>query len=360
MTSNTFIFAAAGSGKTTTLVKKALQEPEENILITTYTTENIQNIKDIFIQINGFVPSNITIQAWYSFLLSDMVRPFQKNLYSSHKITEMELVAGISAKYTKATEIQKHYFNQHTQAIYSDKIAKFSYNSNSVGNNCYIKRLEKCYSKIFIDEAQDLSGYDFELIEFFLQSKLEIILVGDGRQSTYKTHHSPKHKNKTSLYQWFKEWEKKGWGNLVEQKASHRCSAEICKFADSFYPNLPATISKNIKKVEHLGLFYIRPQMMLTYYQRYHPLVLIYDKRSKDKAQGLPTINFGMAKGKTHDRVLIIPNKMIDNYLASNDKSKIMKSCAKLYVAITRARYSVTFVTDVQVNVPELKEYSFN
>ena len=50
MTSNTFIFAAAGSGKTTTLVKKALQEPEENILITTYTTENIQNIKDIFIQ----------------------------------------------------------------------------------------------------------------------------------------------------------------------------------------------------------------------------------------------------------------------------------------------------------------------
>lgn len=360
MPSNTFIFAAAGSGKTTTLVKKALQESRANILITTYTTENIRNIKDIFVQLNGVVPHNITIQTWYSFLLADMVRPFQNNLYTTHKITNMELVSGISALYTKETDIQKHYFNKHTQAIYSDKIAKFSYNSNKKGDNCYITRLEKCYSKIFIDEAQDLSGYDFELIELFLQSKMEIILVGDGRQATYKTHYSPKHKTKTSLYQWFKEWENKGWGKLEELRESYRCSAEICKFADSFYPNLPSTISKNTKKVKHLGLFYIRPQMLLAYYQKYHPQVLIYDKKSKNKAKGLPTINFGMAKGKTKDRVLIIPNKIIDNYLASNDKSKVMNSCAKLYVAITRARYSVTFVTDVQVSVPELKEYSFN
>lgn len=356
MNSNTFIFASAGSGKTTTLVKKALEEKNKNILITTFTLENINNIKNIFIHLNGVVPNNITIQSWFSFLLSDMVRPFQNYIYSEDKIMEMHYVHGISALYTREKD-SNHYLNLDKKAIYSDKIAKFSYVANKRGNNCYIKRLEKCFSKIFIDEAQDLAGYDFELIELMLQSRIEITLVGDGRQSTYKTHHSPKHKAKTSLYQWFKEWENNGWGKLVEQRECYRCTETICKFADSLYPNLPSTISKNQESNKHLGLFYIKPNLLQAYYNKYKPQILIYDKRSKPKAMGLPTMNFGAVKGITRDRVVIIPNTLINNYLSSNNKQKITKSLAKFYVAITRAKYSVTFVTDVNVTIPEIKEY---
>ena len=42
---NKLIIAAAGSGKTTVLVKKALQIKDEKVLITTYTQANEAEIK---------------------------------------------------------------------------------------------------------------------------------------------------------------------------------------------------------------------------------------------------------------------------------------------------------------------------
>ena len=59
---SSLIIAAAGAGKTTFLVKKAL-EISENVLITTYTDANEQSIRDKFYEINGCIPSNVTIRA---------------------------------------------------------------------------------------------------------------------------------------------------------------------------------------------------------------------------------------------------------------------------------------------------------
>lgn len=52
---SSLIIAAAGAGKTTFLVKKAL-EISENVLITTYTDANEQSIRDKFYEINGCIP----------------------------------------------------------------------------------------------------------------------------------------------------------------------------------------------------------------------------------------------------------------------------------------------------------------
>ena len=43
--------AAAGAGKTTFLVNKALEQPNEKILITTFTDSNEHGIKEKFYQI---------------------------------------------------------------------------------------------------------------------------------------------------------------------------------------------------------------------------------------------------------------------------------------------------------------------
>ena len=56
---SSLIIAAAGAGKTTFLVKKAL-EISENVLITTYTDANEQSIRDKFYEINGCIPSNVS------------------------------------------------------------------------------------------------------------------------------------------------------------------------------------------------------------------------------------------------------------------------------------------------------------
>jgi ATP-dependent DNA helicase UvrD/PcrA len=72
------MIAAAGSGKTTFLVKEALGVEDKNVLITTYTEANEAEIKkNIIEETKGYVPKNITIQTWFSFLLQHGVRPYQ-------------------------------------------------------------------------------------------------------------------------------------------------------------------------------------------------------------------------------------------------------------------------------------------
>ena len=111
---NRLIIAAAGSGKTTYLVKHAMQQLE---------------IRKKFIEINGCVPHNITIQTWYTFLLQHGVRPFQ-GVVLDDKIRGMILVNGKSGKkydgkhgpvYYSEKDYREFYFTNKMK-IYSDKI----------------------------------------------------------------------------------------------------------------------------------------------------------------------------------------------------------------------------------------------
>ena len=57
----------------------------------------------------------------------------------------------------------------------------------------------------------------------------------------------------------------------------------------------------------------------------------------------MPAVNIGVAKWQTFDRVVIFPTKPMLEYLENRDPSKL-KEPEKLYVAVTRARFSVAFV----------------
>ena len=81
MSKNKLLISAAGSGKTTFLVKEALRVKDQNVLISTYTEANeAEIIKNIIKQTKGYIPKNITIQTWFSFLLQHGVRPYQSVL----------------------------------------------------------------------------------------------------------------------------------------------------------------------------------------------------------------------------------------------------------------------------------------
>ena len=107
MSTHKVIIAAAGSGKTTHIIREALENPDAKILITTYTIENTEEIKSKFRELNGYVPSNITILPWYSFVLQHLISPYQKVLYNK-RITYLHLAKGQSAPFTKETDFQKH------------------------------------------------------------------------------------------------------------------------------------------------------------------------------------------------------------------------------------------------------------
>lgn len=101
---NKLLIAAAGAGKTTYLVRRALEIKDESVLILTYTIENEQEIRSKFLEINisdRCVPANITIKTWFSFLIQHGVKPYQGKVYSKSikfffkRYAESKILCGI-------------------------------------------------------------------------------------------------------------------------------------------------------------------------------------------------------------------------------------------------------------------------
>ncbi|MBC2716051.1 MAG: AAA family ATPase [Desulfobacteraceae bacterium] len=354
---NKIVIAAAGSRKTTLVVEEALKATDKKILIVTYTIDNLQQIKNYMIQKNGAIPAHVNIQSWYSFLLSDGVRPYQNFLYDGARIPSIHFQEGRSARYVKKSNVDK-YFLTKSRKIYTDKISEFACLCNTKSKGLVMDRLESIYDHIYFDEVQDLSGYDFDFLEILLLSNLCVTIVGDNRQATYFTNCSPKNsrfkgKNIINL---FEQWENTGTCNIIEKFECYRCNQMICDFSDKLYPEMSKTKSMNNKRTGHDGVFIVCEDELNDYYERYSPQIL--RDTVKTKTKGLPALNFGLAKGQNFDRVLIFPNNPIRNYLKKCDVTQLKGvTKAKFYVGLTRARYSVAFFYEDETCFDEIKIY---
>jgi DNA helicase IV len=213
---------------------------------------------------------------------------------------------------------------------------------NQMTRGAVVDRLERIFTHIFVDEVQDLVGYDLDFLDLLLASGINLILVGDPRQHTIATNVGPRNKKYRGigLADWFAE--RSHVCTLEPRNFSFRCNQAICNFADAIYPDMPATKSIGVQPTGHDGIFQIAMGDVEDYISEHHPVtVLRYDKNTDTK--GLPAMNIGVAKGSTFDRVMIFPTKPMLKYLADGDETKL-KSPEKLYVAVTRARFSVVFV----------------
>jgi DNA helicase-2/ATP-dependent DNA helicase PcrA len=196
MCANRLIVAAAGSGKTSLIINEVLQNQNDKTLITTFTLANEQSIRERFIKLNhGRIPSNVTIQPWFSFLLEHGVRPYRcwdrrvDGLQLVQKASGVRFTTnkGVPVQWRENDDFNRHYFNSKME-VYSDKVAKLVIRCNETSNGQVIKRLEKIFSKIYIDEVQDMAGWDLEIIKLMLRSNIELTMVGDPRQVVYHTH----------------------------------------------------------------------------------------------------------------------------------------------------------------------------
>lgn len=350
---NKLIIAAAGAGKTTYLIHEALKQDRE-VLITTYTEANESEIKKKFLEINGFIPKNVIIQTWFSMLLQHGVKPYQDYL-TDKKINGMLLVneqSGLKFRgkfpvYYKEEEVDKHYFSKEYK-IYSDKLSKFVFKCNEKNKGVVFDRLSRIYDYIFIDEVQDLAGYDLELIKLLFQTNSNIVLVGDPRQTTYNTHWEKKNKQyQDGKIKEFIQNECKRITVEIDEislNCSYRNNDLICQFSSKLFPDYLAPTSNQKDEVEHKGIFFIKESDVDFYLAQYQPLQLRVDRRKKVNTY-FPVMNFGESKGLGFDRVLIYPTKNILDFILKN-KNLDGTSRAKFYVAITRARYSVAFVYD--------------
>ncbi|MDD3862269.1 MAG: UvrD-helicase domain-containing protein [Clostridia bacterium] len=194
-------FSSAGSGKTTEIVDEVLEDKQSKILILTYTKENCYTIEKKLKEENGFVPNNVKLISWANFIMCDCVRPF----HSNKCISNIKNFIFDIPKDKKGIAINLNYRNDDLRRyispknwIYYDYATDFAIQCNL--NNCVIERLQKNYDKIYIDEVQDLAGYDLDLLELLLKSTITIKMFGDIRQATYRTQNV----NKNSAYRGIK------------------------------------------------------------------------------------------------------------------------------------------------------------
>lgn len=368
---NKLIIAAAGAGKTTFLVEEALKQKEGNVLITTYTQANEEEIRKKIIEINRCIPGNITVQTWFSFLLQHGVRPYQGCLFEK-KVKGMILVnkqsavkyynkSGIPVCYKEDDDLEKHYFTD-TSKIYSDKLSKFVFKCNHKSGGAVIDRLSRIYSHVFVDEVQDLAGYDLELLKLLFGSDSNILMVGDPRQVTYRTHNERKYgKYKDGKIKDFIQNECKKSNCEIDEETlntSHRNNELICSFSSKLYPNFTPCTSNQKEVTKHDGVFLIKKQDVKKYLETYNP-VQLRDSIKVEVNKNYKTVNFGNSKGLAFDRVLIYPTKPFVNWLIDNNSDLKPTSRSKFYVAITRARYSVGIVYDFDssLKINEVKFY---
>lgn len=341
---NRIIISAAGGGKTTRVVEQALAASNGVTALVTYTRNNVREIEGNVYRHIAAIPPHVEVISWYSFLLRELARPYRSALHRQ-RIEGIHWVEGKSVQYVPEVKIDLHYFLSGTR-IYSDKIAKFICACDARTGGAIMRRLSQRFSQIIIDEVQDMAAYDLDVLELVVKAGIPVTLVGDHRQAILSTNNSSRHKQFAgpAIINKFRMWEKAGLASITYERHTHRCNQAIADLADGFFPDEPKTVSNNHLVTGHDGVFLVGSADIDAYVARYAPQVLRYNM--KTPCGLLYAMNFGEAKGMTFPRVLIFPHGGAKKWLASGTLASVEKSVARMYVAVTRARYSVAFVYD--------------
>ena len=353
---NRAIIACAGCGKTTDLVRSCGNDDVKRAAVVTYTQKNYEEIIQKFYSIHGRVLPAIETTTWYKFLLSHFVRPYQVYLRQG-RVAEVAWINGQSALYTPKQDVAKFYFSP-SGRIYSDKIAEFAVACNLASGGKVIARLAQIYSHIFIDEFQDLAGWDFEILELLLKSGITIMMVGDHRQCTYTTNNARKNKQFVGegVLKLIAKWEKAKLCVSEDRDVNHRGIQSICDLGDLVFPHSTPTKSSVVATTGHNGVFIVNSQDVEFYINQFNPQILRWSSATNiGERNGM---NYGESKGLSFPRVLIYPTGPIRKFLATGDVKHIKPARPKLYVAVTRAEASVAFVFDKTCKIPGILTYT--
>ena len=333
---NKIVVAAAGSGKTTYLVEEAVKIKGERVLITTYTESNEAEIRQKFFDVVGYIPANVAIMTWFSLLITHGVKPFQGGMFD-FRVAGMVLVntpSGIHYHNSKGigvpwpeVEIHKHYFDPASR-VYSDKLPKLVIRCNDKSGGAVIDRISRVFPNVFVDEVQDLAGYDLDILEALARSSARLLMVGDPRQVTYVTHHERRYQKYADggIVSFLRsELPKKVPIDIDETtlNRSHRNSAAICAVSSRLYPALPVSQACECalcrtKPPKGAGVFILQKADYAHYLATIRPMQL----RDKHTSAGVdhqsPVMNFGESKGRGFDHVVILPTEPMRTWLSDS------------------------------------------
>ena len=347
MPNSTLTLAVAGSRKTQGIVEDcANSEIDTRVLVLTYTIANQRELKNRLAQHAG-KHKNIEVMGWFTFLIKHFVKPFLPCKYPDVRVLGFDFNAEPS-RYKNTHDIRRYFNNAYW--VKKVHLPQLAYLLHSACSGETIERLAKIYDVIYIDEVQDLGGYDLEILRILIDSAIRLEMVGDIRQAILLTNEREL-KNKQYKYMkvwdWYRKLERDGLIEIIQKCQSYRCRQEICDFADALFTaewGFEKTESLNNSTTEHDGLYTVAEVHLGDYVERYSPM-LLRSSKSSGKHLDYPFINFGVCKGMSRKNVLIFPTGAIKNYLVRGIGLDDQQA-ASLYTAVTRAEQSVAFVLE--------------
>ncbi|MBE0392184.1 AAA family ATPase [Flavobacterium sp. PL002] len=328
------VFAVAGSGKTKLIIDE-LDEHKKSVVIT-YTTSNFENLKERIIKKFGYFPPNIKIYTYFTFLYSFCYKPFCNDLMKTKGINYFQQPNQYSKKGTR-----DHYVDKSDKLFFS-RISKLIIEYNVIDD--VVARIDKYFDNIFIDEIQDFASNDFNFIVALSATKTNLIYVGDFYQHTFDT--SRDGTTRKSLHENYAKYQKEfqSGGISVDISTlikSWRCNTTICQY---IFENLKIPIESNstatsiIKNLtdekEIIQVFNDNAIIKLFYKEHYN-----FDCFSK---------NWGDCKGedKYYDVCVVLNNTSYDKFLKNDLNNLALATKNKLYVAISRTKNNLYFVSE--------------
>lgn len=327
------VLAAAGSGKTSSLVKRL--NSDDRFLIVTYTVNNEEHLRTRIIERFGCIPENIRVMRYFSFLNGFCFKPFLSDRVGANGIT-FDAPPG----YTRYKENTSHYMDNNKR-LYHNRIAKL------VQKGCLkdvLERLSKYFDWLLIDEAQDFGGHDLNFLCALGAANLNIVLVGDFYQHTFET--SADGNVNVGAYKDFNKY----LGRLIDAGftpdqntliKSYRCSPAVCKFVrDSLGIQIEShrTVDTDIIDVDN-------QERADKLFADQSVVKLFLEESSKYPCY---SDNWGNSKGQDHyNDVCVVLNPT--SFKSFQDGTLVElkpKTKGKLYVACTRARGNLYFVPE--------------
>ncbi len=351
---NTATLAVAGARKTQSIVEAcATGDPQKRRLILTFTQTGQLDLER---RLKAACPAECVpdVLGWYSFLLRHWVRPFLPLMYPGRRLRGFNFEGEPRKnRYGVVIASGAERFLDGESRAYKLFLSKLAVDVASAAEGTVVSRLQRMYDEIYIDEVQDLTGYDLDVLELLLQSTSTIRLVGDIRQSVFDTNpRDPKYPQfrGIKMLDWFKQQEEAGRLEIRHSSETWRSVQEVASFSDLIFDAalaFPATASRQTATSDHDGVFAIAPEHLAEYTAQFNPACL---RQAVTTAipDGLDAVNFGISKGLTLHRVLIFPTGPMKQFLIKGTPLAPKTACG-LYVGVTRAVHSVTFV----LNHPE-------
>ena len=327
------ILAVAGSGKTSYIIDKL--DLEKQNLVITYTINNLNNLKVRIIKKWGYLPNNIRLFSYFTFIYSFCYKPYLHKKYSSKGIR-------FTHNQSRYAKNQDRYIDDGMR-LYSNRISKLLEAENVLPD--IEKRLSKYFDQILIDEVQDFAGHDFNFLESIIKADSDIVMTGDFYQHTFDTSRDGNvnanlHKNYEN---YINRITKFGiTPNTEALKQSYRCSPDVCKFISD---NLGIEI-KSHRADELTSIVFIENESDADdIYHNNEIVKLFFKEHYKYKCSSR---NWGGCKGEDQytDVCVVLNATSLIKYKSGSLSELPAQSKNKLYVALSRARGDLYLVPD--------------